>query len=419
LDGYGTRIGRELHALRERAIEPFDAVAIAHAVAVAHPGSVRLVPVARGPGRQRWLLLAVLALTTALLAVLWIGVGQRTPAPSTFAPSSIAFLRAGDLYVAKADGSEPVMVASGDAGHGQEIFQFAFAPDRQSIAFTSIAFTRDAELTGTRLEIRSPDGTTIGSYTADRWETQFAWAPDSRRLVLLGDADDSVIVGLDGGPIAEVALPPGWMTTYVMATEWASWSPDGKWIAVPGCSQPCDPKHDLSFLLVAADGSASRPPDTSQTGPSGPGSSLAWAPDSRYAVLRNPTASGQSGPSSVDILSTDGTTLRHVDLAAGSYVGHAAWSPDGIRLGIAGLAGQERQLILVDTDGTVIQVATDPAAIGHEVAWSRDGRSLLDLRLTAPSTTGPLHGALWLIDAEGGDARLLLDDLDAFDLASQ
>jgi dipeptidyl aminopeptidase/acylaminoacyl peptidase len=137
-------------------------------------------------------------------------------------------------------------------------------------------------------------------------------------------------------------------------------------------------------------------------------------------VLRNPTASGQSGPSSVDILSTDGTTLRHVDLAAGSYVRHAAWSPDGIRLAmvIRG-AEQDRQLMVVDTDGTATEVATDPDAIGREVAWSGDGRSLLDLLLTAPSNTGPLHGALWLIDAEGGGARLLLDDVDAFNLAAQ
>jgi hypothetical protein len=74
---------------------------------------------------------------------------------------------------------------------------------------------------------------------------------------------------------------------------------------------------------------------------------------------------------------------------------------------------------VVATDGRVTEVATDPDAIGREVAWSWDGRSLLDLRLTAPSSTGPLHGALWLSHSDGGGTHLLLDDLDAFDLASQ
>lgn len=254
---------------------------------------------------------------------------------------------------------------------------------------------------------------------------QFAWAPDSRRLVMLGDADGSEVVGLDGGPISEVALPPGWMTTYVTGTEWASWSPDGLWIAVPGCIQPCNPKHDLEFLLVAADGSGSRAPDSSQTGPSGPGSSLVWAPDSRSALLRTPTESGQQGPSTVDILSTRGTTLRHVDLPAGVRARHAAWSPDGTKLGIVGIRGAEQEsqraeqeslLIVIDTDGTVIEVSTDPAAVGRVVAWSGDGRHLLS---TAPSPTDPAHEALWLIDASDGGARPLLDDVDAFDLAAQ
>ena len=58
-------------------------------------------------------------------------------------------------------------------------------------------------------------------------ETQFTWAPDSSRLAVLADAADSRFLAPDGTQLGHVTVPDGWQTTFVVGTEWASWSLTG------------------------------------------------------------------------------------------------------------------------------------------------------------------------------------------------
>ena len=113
MDEYGLRLGRELHALSARALQPFDAAAIAHEVAVGRRRAARPFALGgatlRAPGR---LLLLIVALATAILLALWVVVGQQPSPPLTFAPGSIAYTLDGILSVAAPDGSDPVVIAA-------------------------------------------------------------------------------------------------------------------------------------------------------------------------------------------------------------------------------------------------------------------------------------------------------------------
>ncbi len=395
LDGYGMRIGRELHALSELAIEPFDAVAIAHAVAVTHPGSVRLVPIAaRGLGRRRWLMLAVLALTSVLLMALWVGVGQQTPGPLTFAPGSIAFVRGGDLYVAKADGSGPVMVATGDAGHGEWIFQFAFAPDRRHLAFVRYGITPSLVLEDPRNEATAVVADCCG---------RFAWGPGGDRLAVYNHGE-LTIVTLGGAVLRRITLPEDFERDS-KGSFGMSWSPDGRWIAVTGCrglpTAGCEFDHD--WLLISPDGSETRwvpasPADSYRF------TTLEWAPDGRIAL-------SLPSPPSVRILPADAGRSLDITVPSPEYADGLLWSPTGSQLAVFGRrsTAEDIGLYLIDPAGSSAALTTDPVLPDGSMGWSVDGT-----RLLFGGEVGLVDGTqgLWSVDPDGGMPTQLIRDVD-------
>ena len=186
MDVYGRRLGPELRALADRAIQPFDPVDIAHAVAVGRTRRAASFGADWFRG-VRPLIWVILILVAALLLALWAVVLSRPPAPAPFVPGSIAFARDGDLYVASPDGSQPVKMADGEPG-SSEISNFAFSPDRLYLAFTQM----NDPATGTEaLYIASADGTVRSMYSGGGPSGSepgvgltFGWAPDSRRLAV-------------------------------------------------------------------------------------------------------------------------------------------------------------------------------------------------------------------------------------------
>ena len=75
MDAYGSRVGRELQALSDGALRPYDAVAIAGAAA----GARR-----RAGAPARWGVLLAFGLVAALASVgLVVGSGLESPRPTT------------------------------------------------------------------------------------------------------------------------------------------------------------------------------------------------------------------------------------------------------------------------------------------------------------------------------------------------
>ena len=97
MDEFGLRLGRELHALSGRALRPFDAAAIAHEVA--GPASRRPLPLGGMVlSSTRWLLVVLLALSSAVGALGWRSASSRhrrrslhqgaSPSPATTTSTS-------------------------------------------------------------------------------------------------------------------------------------------------------------------------------------------------------------------------------------------------------------------------------------------------------------------------------------------
>jgi Tol biopolymer transport system component len=392
MDDYGRRIGREMYALGTRALRPFDAAGIAHQVAVGHRAAAR--PFALGGTiRRRWLLVMVVLAATMMLA-LWAVVGQQPSSPLTFAPGSIAFTRGGDLYVASADGSEQVLIATGQPGNDGQISGFAFAPDRRSIAIAD---------QHPQVRIVAPDGTALGSRGLSGGDTSAwsSWGPGGTELVVAsGDETRLVVIGTDGRDRRSIALPDGF--SWGWAPDLGSWSPDGRWIAVFGCVAPCDIKFDPHILLVAADGSGSHWL-TTETDMTGYTTREAWAPDSRLALANERT-------STVEILSEDGATLA----TATSAHGPVAWSPDGSRMVMGGhalrMVGSDGSVRHVDIDRQPVRPVADDSDPGYisDVGWSADGQLVLFVGLADAS---PVR-SLYAIDPAGGTPRLFIERVD-------
>jgi len=357
----------------------------------------------------------IAAMALALGAALFVAGALPVPSPQkpAFAPGSIAYEDGGVLYLTDADGRDPVRLVAAEPGEGADPPTVSFAPDRRHIAIMW------ATSTGGRLVIALPDGHTTGSVTLPDgvgmpWQVMFSWAPDGQRLATYSPDEPGHlgIVGVDGARLGTIALPEGAGGREAYGAAMLPWSPDGRWIAVRDCpGSTCD--GNLRYLLVAADGSGTRPLVDASLAASVETShqSLAWAPDERAAL-------NQWGPGRAEIVSPDGSALQEVllpsDLNPADASGALAWSPSGDRLAILeSTAGRSPyQFVLVDRDLTVQVVARSPLDLVQEFRWAPDGQGFV-YEVVAPDSM-----SLWSLPAAGGTATRLVDGIDGpFDVA--
>jgi Tol biopolymer transport system component len=79
------------------------------------------------------------------------------------------------------------------------------------------------------------------------------------------------------------------------------------------------------------------------------------------------------------------------------------WSPDGKEIAITLFEGTSTSLAIVDENGTLLR-GLGP---GSEAHWSPDGKQLLFLR---PLPHGQIGSSIWVMRADGSDAREILED---------
>jgi Tol biopolymer transport system component len=285
-----------------------------------------------------------------------------------------------------------------DTSESIPVFQFAFSPDQRRLAYATYG-----DSSGGRLAIAEADGRVLGSLDDPTW-LEFSWAPDGQRLaVYLASTAELVIVGLDGQRLDTLSLPDRFQLRPIDMSIVAAipWSPDGRWIAAPGCARdrgPCE-KTSSRYLLVATDGSGSRWLTSDGTFEQS-NSFLAWAPDGRIAVPM-PTAVA-------------------VGTAAGEWQAvpipiepvWLAWSPDGSRLAASGTGAG---VALIASDGTSIVRGTGVedgcAGISGPIGWSSDGERLLFLQ---DSLRDAPAASLWTVNADGTHCQVLLEGIDGY-----
>ena len=103
------------------------------------------------------------------------------------------------------------------------------------------------------------------------------------------------------------------------------------------------------------------------------------------------------------VMKADGSGATRVSLAA-SYYRAPVWSPNSQRLAINDHDQARAGLWLVKADGSDNKRLFESGRPIEGVAWSPDGK-----RIAFTFNNNPTSGGLYLIDASGGEARVLLD----------
>jgi WD40 repeat protein len=311
----------------------------------------------RMPWRQATIALLVIALALAALVGLVVGTQHRIPPPYGLAQNGlIAFDRDGDIFVADPrSGHDHVIVASPDFDTGP----------LWSLDGTRIAFERRTE-PDTRLAnvyVANADGTEPVRVTPEGLLsiTDYAFSPDGRQILVSTGSEKTSIVyiaqtngsGMTRLGAGTIAAEPAWRPPegreilYVGHVGFDSSLSDGAGIYV------IDPVSGASRTIRGrAEGRY----------PGGP----KWSPDGSRIAYAEWTASDNA--SRTHIVSADGTGDIVIPLPAGAmWDWFNAWSNDGNRLivvrGYGGDHGSTRAAV----------VPSDASGIGDEFTVPANG----------------------------------------------
>jgi Tol biopolymer transport system component len=330
-----------------------------------------LQPTTSPPLRAAWLLIIALLLVALVAGVAIVGSRLLIPSPvvpqggaAVFAFSSIVGEADGDIYLARADGTDV------------------------------------RQLTGGPGIVTSP-----------------AWSPDGTRIayrVWEGGNDSLVVIDAGGNNATTLATTPS--SAAYCARGGPVWSPDGTNLIFP--SNPvCESRFDL--FIVPADGSS---PATRLLAPDLEGLFADWSPDGKQIAFLGRDATGSVGLYVADAGPGDalrgGLAARRIfgldgldfpNLSGGSW-----WSPDGTELAVVSGAvatgdptADTRNIIVVKPDGSEMRVVAENA---FNPAWSPDGRRLAFHRTVDPSEyfeDRPCTARAWVVDADGTNERRL------------
>jgi WD40 repeat protein len=344
--------------------------------------SGRLAPIPR----LAWFAAVLAMLMLAAVALFVAGVGQRRlPHFGAVANGQIAFIDGGNLKVAAADGSNARTLTP--LPDGAE--QLTFSPDGTRFAYRTTGSVKSnvvANADGSNPVVVAT-GATIG--TGD----PFAWSPDSRRL-----AFTNVIVADTIGTIDVVDADGSHRTQVIQGSAAESldryrpaWSPDGQWISFFST----EPNGYVALNVMHPDGQgAQRLPTTPINSAI---SDMSWSPDpaqSRVVYVTGgyvkmfdlatstettvgtgfwPTWSPDAqriawwgdhsqAVSVADLLTGDarpivlfpsygsGNCQDHPEAAGKSICGPAQWSPDGLWVYAPDVSGTS--ILIARSDGT-------------------------------------------------------------------
>jgi Tol biopolymer transport system component len=387
-----------------------------------------LHPPTAPPLRMAWLL--ILALLVVALAAGVVVVGSRLLAPTPVIPQGGAAVAAfgsfvgnvtgqtgGDIFTVRADGTDLRQLTNGRGIRSGPVF----SPDgtriayRESLAGSTSVVVMDTG-GGNRMTLATtPDS---GAFCS---KGGLAWSPDGTSLVFPTSPVcdlryELFIVATDGSSPATRLLAPG------IDSAFPDWSPDGRQIAFLGSEA-----GGASAVYVADLGSA----DTfsgglraRRIGP-GPGVPLTdsasgpqWSPDGKELVASTGSLATISEPSSIVIMTPDGSEQRVIAEDMGNPMWSPIWAPSGRQLAYVRAVDpseyfSERPCTVrawvIDTDGSN-QRQLDPLADGCDMvpAWSPDGTRLAVLLIGVDDPNPSFH--ISMITLDGSEPIVTLGD---------
>jgi Tol biopolymer transport system component len=392
-----------------------------------------------------------------------LAVPTPTPTPSL---GKLAYVQGGDIWVKALRRSSGQALPDGesqrftsDGGNGEP----RWSPSGQWLAF------RKGEH---QVWLMSADGNSVRSLDEDATVGPFAWAPAAERLAYVANGELRAINadGTDPATLVPQSLPdrdPGQVGHI-------TWSPDGAWIPYEWVEKPLDQPLTYEGLWKVSSNGRQRAELYASGAPEKGVALLAgWSFDGQSIFFWQGDILSASllsdGPAFYSLPADGGEPIERVDsvlvhddfvapapqggcLAVAAGSGRAtwtnkrvavvkadggaltwltdesvtafspAWSPDGVHLAYvampdrgdlvggedARLGMMERRIWVINAQGKPQpqQLTDDPAYRDERPLWSADGSHLLFARMDAE---GP--ASLWLIPAEGGDPRQVVDEL--------
>src|SRR4051812_2094313 len=294
--------------------------------------------------------------------------------PGTVPSSLIAFFSAGDrsIYAVGPDGTGLHLIARGRPVRRSGNLSFSlpkWSPDGQNLAYLRYA----GEDPGfTTLEVSDRDGSRSHAVSpSGPYIPEIAWAPHGDRLAFIRVTGEPGSSELYGGTLLYTVrkdgseqrnIPTGNSGPVSLACP--SWSPDGSRLAFV---------DQLNGLWTAgADGT------DPQLVVSGAVLCARWSPDGTRLVFvndRNIETSGADGWQEIYVVNLDGTGLKNLTPAS-AYDLEPLWSPDGSRIAFERVQGGDFALYQMRPDETeAVRVASD-IGIALQMTWSPDGKQL-------------------------------------------
>ena len=317
------------------------------------------------------------------------------------ASGRLVYVRDGDIYLADADGANPVRVAPGATDDGARGPDYGLAPES--------IWARDGRhymyLEGgaqSRVHISDAEGRDVACFANSPGFSGYpVWSPDSTRLQAWTDLQATSdfrqisIYGIDGALQTVLPLPDGYRR---FRENLGVWAPDGHsvWVLIEGGG-------DREVWELPVDGSA---PRRVANGAEFITFDLSFTRDGgRVAFSAN---SGGSEGSLINVANADGTGIRPALWSGGSGV-VPVWSPDGVLIAyfdwVPGDQGHIDLKVMDVVTGTEKTLAADfPYAAWPPHSWSPDGDRILFSRGADPESAG-----LWTVDADGGTPTLLVE----------
>jgi PKD repeat protein len=222
--------------------------------------------------------------------------------------------------------------------------------------------------------------------TVGPWDAQPTWSPDATRIAYVR-SDDIYVSG--DILLADAAGNPYWYMG-TTSNEWSpAWSPDGRRLAFAS-----DRDGPSGIYIMNSDGS-----NVVRVGAQ-ISDSPTWSPDSTRIAF---ACVVESANRDICVINSDGTGFRRLTDHPG-WDGEPAWSPDGRQIAFVTTRYELQlppRLAVMNPDGSGVSPLGEGE--GYDPAWSSDGRRIAFTRLDDANA----NALMYVMRADGSDVTFV------------